>query len=330
VSLAADGAGAAPQLALSADGTLVYISPVTTERRSLVILNAKGREEPLPELEAGNYRQVRFSPDGHRLVFDNGSPTPDVWTYDLERRTKERITSDPASDRSPLWTPDSQRVVFYSTRGNAPGLFLQSVDGSGTPQRLLTADPGVVLLEPDTWAANPLRLLFTQVSQGKAHVKMMPIDPPGPEQALLQADFSEMGAAMSPDSKWLAYHSDQTGRFETYIVRFPSLTERHRVSSHGGLSPRWSGDGRSLFYMALDGRRVFKVPIGPDASPGAETVAIEGSFVAGTSAARTFDVAPDGRLVLVREGQAERARDIPDIIVVLNWFEELKARVPTK
>ena len=147
-------------------------------------------------------------------------------------------------------------------------------------------------------------------------------------QPLLQTEANEAAPALSPDGAWIAYTSDQTGQSEIYVRRFPDLGDRQLVSSAGGMEPLWSPDGSELFYR--EGQRMMSVSIDSEVGlrPTPEVV-FEGTYLPPLPGFRDYDVAPDGRFLMVKAGdETGEGAPAPEIAVVLNWFEELTARVP--
>ena len=218
--------------AFSEDGLLVYLpggeTNLLTQETTLVWVDRDGNEETLPE--ARNFGRWAVSPDGRQLavsiVAEGGNE--DIWVYDLTRQTLSRLTFDGANENSPVWTPDGERIVFASTRDGG-GLWWQAADGTGTAERLLVDDSPV--LAPYAFTPDGAQLLYN--SEGDIYTLT-----PGaevPSQALIQSEFTTQRPDLSPDGRWLAYHSDETGRFEIYVRPFPNIEEgKWQISSAGG------------------------------------------------------------------------------------------------
>ena len=154
-------------------------------------------------------------------------------------------------------------------------------------------------------------------------------------EPLVDTAASEGGAALSPDGQWMAYMSDETGRYEVYVQRFPALGERQQISTNGGLDPTWSPDGDALYYLDTGGgsdpRQMVRVSIdaGPPLSIGSPEALFAYDHFHPGSGARIYDIAPDGQRFLLLSGESDQGgTGVPQINVVLNWFEELKERVP--
>ena len=324
--------GGAANFDLSRDGSLVYVSGTggSGATSSLVWVSRDGREQAL-DAEFGNYTQVRVSPDGTRLAVDLDD---DVWTYDTVRGTLNRVTTDPARDQSPVWTLDGTRLVFQTNRGGFPELFWTPADGTGRPERILSRGESVALV-PESWTPDGTTFLFSEVGAGGTSfttdvgVVSLEGDPAG--DLLIEDEFQTGQATVSPDGQWIAYDSDLSGLKEIYIQRFPDLGNRLRISTDGGRLPRWSADGTELFYQSLDGRQLLAVPIvtEPTFTAGTPEVLLEGEYLVPIAGARPYDVAPDGdRFILIKPGGTSETAEPSQVILVKNWFEELKRLAP--
>jgi serine/threonine-protein kinase len=295
-----------------------------------VSVDRQGRASPLPGLPPDSYRDVRVSPDGARLAL----ATPaDVWIYDAARATRSRLTTNPAQNRSPLWTPDAQRIIFTSTRAGHPELFWRPADGTGGDERLFARSKEFLDVLASGWSPDGKQLLFSEVSpSGQSAISQMAIERPTQDAVLLNKEFSASFPAVSPDGHWLAYMSNVSGRAEIYVERYPQLGSRQLISTDGGHRPLWSRDGRELYFHSLDGRHMLAVPMQPGSTlkAGRPQVLFEAAMTIQGVGVRPYDVAPDGRFFIIRGVQTEGESGIPsNIIVVLNWLDELKRLVPT-
>jgi eukaryotic-like serine/threonine-protein kinase len=323
----------AANAAVAANGSLVYVPGTATAggQRTVVSVNREGRASPLPGLPPDSYRDVRLSPDGARLAL--ATPT-DVWTYDAARGTRNRLTTNAAQNRSPLWTPDGQRIIFTSTRAGHPELFWRPADGTGRDERLFARSRESLDVLASGWSADDKQLLFSEVSpSGQSAISHMAIERPSEGAVLLNKEFSASFPAVSPDGHWMAYMSNVSGRAEIYVERYPQLGSRQLISTDGGQRPLWSRDGRELFFHSLDGRQMLAVPMQPGSTlkAGRPQVLFEAAMSVQGVGVRPYDVAPDGRFFIIRSVQMEGGGGTPsNIIVVLNWLEELKRLVPTR
>jgi Tol biopolymer transport system component len=252
------------------------------------------------------------------VAIDDGQRN-DIWLWDLARRKLGRLTSDSASGFSPVWTRDGHRLLFFSLTG----LFRQPTDGIGEAERLGTGLPSGVT--PDGRG-----VIF---SLGGLDLMIMALDGTGHVEPLIQTPFDERNGVVSPDSHWLAYESNSSGRFEIYVRPFPNVNVGQRlISSAGGTRPLWAPSGRELFYVAADGAimAVAVDPRGGTWSAGSPAKVVQGPYSTLSSLSpRTYDVSTDGKRFLVVKQPPNPAVD-PRIVVVLNWLEELKQRVPVK
>ena len=308
--------------AVSDEGTLVYV-PDSGRLNALVWVDREGQEERLGA-EPRGYSDPRISPDGLRLaVTINESGAADVWIYDLEREIPTRLTFDPATDHWPIWTPDSQRVVFDSTREGAPhNLFWKAADGTGPVQRLTTSPntQGAYSFSPDGKS-----LVHTEVSTSR-NLHVLSMEGEFTSQPLLQSEFNERSAAISPSGRFIAYDSNESGRFAIYVRPFPNVDDgKWQISSDGGVAPVWHPQGEELFYRNGKALEVVSIKTEPTFTAGSPAVLFTGNYLTAT-ATRQYDVAPDGqRFLMIKQELAERTQ----INVILNWFEELKRLVPT-
>ena len=276
------------------------------------------------------YQRPRVSPDGTRVAVDVADPEgADIWIHDLARGTETRLTTDPADDLAPLWTPDGDRVVFRSDREGQAALFWKQVDTPGDAERLVSASGGRTIIEPDAWSADGQTLLFLTAGVVRPDVGLLSMEGERTSEILLDTEFRELAPAISPDGGWIAYSSDETGQDEVYVQRYPELGGKLPVSTDGGQQPLWSPDGEELFYRGLRGMMVVPVETGPTFRAGDPEVLFEQQYFF-NGRRRTYDLAPDGRFLMVKaSGAGDDARaPAAQIILVQNWFEELQRLVP--
>ncbi len=255
------------------------------------------------------------------------------------------MTSDPALDGFPVWTPNSRRVVFASQRSGSANLFWQTADGTDAVEQLTTDASDVHL--PLAITRDGSRLVFRNSTQTtQQDLMLLPLEPPRQPRPLVKTSFNEPNAEISPDERWFAYESTESGRPEIYVRPFPDVDGgRWQVSTQGGRMPVWARDGRDLFYVNAD-NKLMGVRVGSSAGWGvgsptrvfSEQSAQEaqylftfqaGNLTFGGSAGRTFDVAPDGRFLMIKQGDPAGPTPPQSPVVILNWFEELKRLVPT-
>ena len=320
----------AVNFALSADGSLVYVNAVTAapNRRLVWIDRATGTRQPVEGQPPRAYTTARVSPDGTRVALDIRDEGGDIWIWDLKRNVSTKITNDPASDAIPSWTPDSARIVFQSQRFGVPNIFVQSADGTGSVERLTESAnaqyPSAVARDGTImyWEVGP-RVPWDILMLALAGPRRAPVP-------LLQSAAVERNAEPSPDGKWLAYGSNENQALlqEVYVRPFPDVgAGRVQISSGGGMYPMWMpGTSSHLFYVGRDGRLV-SVPM-RDGAPSGPRVVLEGGFYTAPNP-RTFDIAPDGTRFLVIENLgASKEASASGLVVVLNWANELRRKLP--
>jgi Tol biopolymer transport system component len=254
----------------------------------------------------------------------------DIWIWDVRRHGLTRFTLGAAVERSPVWTPDGQRLVFSSDREGSRNLFWQSADGTGPVARLTnTAN----LKEPFSVSPDGKRLVFGEQVQRFDLWTLALGDEPRP-QLLLQPRFGDRDAEISPDGRWLAYSSDESGQFEIYVRPFPKISEqRFQISASGGAGAVWARSRPELFYQTPASNLV-SVPIktGVAFFAGSPSKVFDGTQYLSSRFGRMYDVSPDGQrfLMLKPDASSKQTAASASLVVVLNWFEELRARVPAK
>ena len=246
-----DAAGTV-QYDVAADGTLAYIpgTAVGAERR-LVWVDRNGNEEALPA-PANQYVTMSVSPDGERaaLAVRDSTGSMDIWISELARGTLTRLTTDAAIDTNPLWGPEGRRIVFRSDRNGRPELFWQPADGSAPPELLLSIDGTVSDIVPGSWSPDGQTLfLHAEFADTQRDMGMVSVDGDRVWEPLLQGPTHEYSPAISPNGRWLAYTSRESGLFEVYAQRFPEMEGRQQISVGGGYRPTWSPGGREIIYI---------------------------------------------------------------------------------
>ncbi len=319
---ASGGRTGAAQFSLAGNGSLVYIPGSAGGGQIELVWVDRAAQTQSVGADQLAYGRGRVSPDGTRVAVDTpGEDNPDVWIYDLARETLTRLTFDEAVDVFPLWTPDGSRVVFQSLREGG-GLFWKAADGTGEVERLLESSDAP---RPYGWSADG-RLVF---EQAPGDIGVLTVDGDRTMELVLDTEFREAEPAISPDGRWIAYDSNESGQSEIYVRPFPDLDDgKWQVSAAGGFDPVWSPDGRELFFLSSSEFMVARVETEPTfnaATP--ESLFIRTGFAA--SAGREYDIAPDGERFLFLRGQGGQVADGNlGLVFVQNWFEELRARVP--
>jgi len=313
------------QFDVARDGTLVYERTGGSGLTTIAWLHAS--DEPTTLLnEPAQYQWPRLSPDGRQLAFSllEGSDF-DIWTYDIASRTKTRLTATEADEAVPAWTPDGEFILYQSRAG----MFWQRADGAGEPELLL---PGVRV--PWSFTADSRRLAYHEMSAETGFdLWTVPIEagPDGlragrPELFRSTAVF-ETYPTFSPDGRWIAYGSNESGVWDVYVRAFPDDDHQVRVSSHGGRIPAWSKGTSELFYETNDHRLMVASYSVQDGVFNAEPARVWSTTqLADTGVLANFDLAPDGKSVvaLLSHGAAEQQPARDHVTLLLNFFDELR------
>jgi serine/threonine-protein kinase len=309
---------------VGADGTLAYTPAPSLEARTLVWVDRDGSAEPLPA-EPRAYSDPRLSPDGDRLaVAIRDGESQDIWVYELSADTWRRVTFE-GRNLSPVWTSDGTRILFASDRAGKSDIYWKPADGGGTAELLLASGLWTM---PTSWSPEEDLLALTEEQATETgRISTLAVSEGGSQQPI-GGDRFAFYARFSPDGRFIAY----VRPFEVHVRPFPEVDEgQWQISTNGGMHPVWGRQGRELFYR--QGNAVIAVPVTTapafDFGPPRELFRreIASSLYLGTTRPGPFDVAPDGRFLVVAPGADELTAQ--PIRVVFNWFEELKARVPT-
>jgi eukaryotic-like serine/threonine-protein kinase len=332
------------QGAIANSGTLIYLPGSATadanNQRILVWVDRKGNEEPLLA-QPKFYKYPNISPDGTRVaITDYGGKTHDIWVWDLIRKTLTKLTFDGKENVCPVWAPDGKRIAFssfgHSNSGNDSGVYWKAADGTGQDEQL-SSMPGRGFV-PYCWSNDGKNLVGAEFSTAMdiEHIGMLSMEGDHARKTLLQQASVERSPKISPDGRWMAYTSNESGREEIYVRPFPEVDKgRWQISTSGGGGPLWSPDGRELFY--LNGDAVMSVSIKTELSfdiVGTPQVLFRGTFVGPDLGEGTpWALSPDGKRFLMIKPPAitpSAEEGLRKINIVLNWFEELKQRVPVK
>jgi serine/threonine-protein kinase len=325
---------------VAADGTLIYLTEsgaTAPSRRTLVWVDRKGREEAIPGLPERAYTGTRISPDGSRVALEIADQSYDVWVWSFARSTLTRVTSDQGFDSSPVWTPDGAYLIFGSQTGGGPGsLFRQRADGSGKPERLTDSHQIQI---PSQVLPNGKDIVLAQSNDpgfpaGVGALDLMLLTM-GTREArpLLETPAVQGHGLVSPDGRWIAYQSTESGQSDIFVGPFPDVSAgRIQVSSGGGAQPQWARNGRELFYTRIDGA-LMSVAVTPGASwsAGVARMIFERPYYFRGGGSPTFDVSADGsRFLMIKHADpGDSGASAPTIVIVQNWTEELKRLVPT-
>jgi eukaryotic-like serine/threonine-protein kinase len=260
----------------------------------------------------GAVLSLRLSPDGRRVAMaidDEKKGSSDIWSYDFERHLPARVTLDPRDEKNPVWSVDGRTIYFRCDWRGPPDVYRVTVGAPETAAPVVVR-PGVQL--PEDVSPDGRSLIFTEfVRRTNGDLWLFPLAGGGEAVALTQTPFDEKGARFSPDGRWLAYYSNESGNREVYLRPVAETGERVRVSSGGGTMPRWRHDGKELFYLAPD-KAVMSVPLGSGGrpQPGVATALFRVDGIV-----RDFDTAADGQRFLLDIAEPDPA----PILVLANW-----------
>ena len=289
------------------------------EPETLVWVDREGQEEPL-DVPPASYAGLDLSPSGGRLAVAYGTDgaAPSLWVHDLARSTWTRLTLPPWVPLSPVWTPDERRIVVNAGQGppRPYTLHWMAADGTGEIEPLTEGD---TVQRPSSWTADGELLLF--IEDGDVHAISAE---EGTARRLLETPAIENNPTVSPDGRWIAYDSDESGSAEVYVRPFPDLAEGQvTVSVGGGSSPVWAPNGEELFYRGREAIMAVTVHESGDTRFDTPRPLFADRYSVGNR--RKYDIAPDGRFLMVRT--RDRAPQSVSLHVVLNWLEELRERV---
>jgi len=305
--------GGGGQAAVSGTGSVVYLPD---QPFSLMLVGRDGRREVVAEER--RFHSPRFSPDGRRLAVDfiqQGSR--DVWTLDLRQRTMTRLSFED-DGHDPIWSPDGRWVAYV--HGN--GVWRRRADGSGAPDSLYV---GFVAASPLDYLPDGNRLLVALTATVGFDVGLVEPGSGGDAEPLLATPFGEQAATISPDGRWMAYSSDETGRDEVYVRPFPEGGGKLLVSRGGGTEPRWSRDGRTLFYYGQSDGLPYLIAASiqarPDLAVSARIPLFDVSEFEPASPHANYDVSPDATsFAMVHQGP------LSEMVFVLNATTEVRRR----
>ncbi|MEP6767712.1 MAG: protein kinase, partial [Acidobacteriota bacterium] len=330
------GAGGDPHsgvafFGVATTGTLAFVPRSAGERLDEIVwLDRAGRAQPTG-IRPGQYTHVAISPDGRRLAYSEGAgfgTRSDNWIFDVARGSALQLTSD-GNARGACWSPDSKSIV-YSTVG-ADGFIRRSADGSG-PREILWRTPLRVPLTPDSFTADGSAMLLTRYGMPtRSDIFLLPLTGDRTLRPLIQTSLAEEGAALSPDGRWLAYTGEYSGTTaQVYVQPFPSLAGRWQVSTESGVvgshnMPRWSRDGKELFYFTNNTLMSVPVELSPTFTYGKAQPLFRVENPEVNDWNSIYDVSPDGkRFAFIL--QKSRATMPSRIDVVLHWTDRLSEK----
>ncbi len=322
------GNTASANYGFSVDGTLVYAvgGLDAADLKRLILMDRDGTVENLPG-PPKDYSRPRFSPNGNQIAVESEESGEDsIWVYPLAGDTSIRRLTLEGNNRYPEWTPDGERITFESDRAEQPNIFWKRADGTGVAEPLTDREGGQV---PESWSPDGQHLTFRE--QRDIWVRTGDATP----EPFAVMESTQTASKFSPDGKWVAYSSNHDQDiFKVYVEPFPKTGTQYQITSKPTGPPVWSPDGRELVY-ADPTHTLWSVPISTEpsfsfgnAAPLPQPPAGTLLFVSGVE--RNYDISPDGEQFLFASPVQSESRETPSlqINIVLNWFEELKERVP--
>jgi Tol biopolymer transport system component len=330
------GVGGA-QFSFSDSGNLVYVAGVTGfQNVSIYWMDHEGKFTSLRETPA-NYFNPTFSPDGKRLaleIFDG--KRRDIWVYEWERDTLTRLTFAGQRNSNPAWTSDGQRIVYSAQeKGGMSNLWWIRADGAGDAQRLAEWKGSQF---PTSWRPDGKFLAFYQENPGTSYdIMTLPMEgdersgwKPGEPKPFANGPFNEAAPAFSPDGRWLAYHANESGNSEVYVQPFPGPGGKWQISTGGGVAPKWSRNGKELFYRTTDSKIMVVTYTASGDSFHADKPQLwsPGQFT-DRGANYNFDLHPDGkRFAVLKAPSTEPAPVVNKVSFIFNFFDEIRRKVP--
>ena len=323
--VAQNATGAFASFSVSADGQVLTYRPEVENTSQLVWRDRTGTNRGTTGA-AGTFGQLRLSPDAKRaavVMSDKDSGNRDIWLVDVESGTRTRLTSHPANDWHPVWSPDGGQIAFASDRNGVSTIYRKPTDGSGSEEIIST--PGIEAhIFPNDWSATVGLAAHTSNLKTLTDVWIVPMLGSRRPYALAQTPFQEQTATFSSDGRWIAYVSDESGAPEVYVQALGNAG-RKRVSISGGMQPRWRRDGRELFFIDAANKFVQVTVVQGEAfMSSAPRALFESCAAAGDPYDYVYDITGDGERSL---WVCATPRNAPSLVTVfLHWVTHLEAR----
>jgi len=307
---------------MSSEGSLAYV-PGTEPfpHRTLIWVDRTGKSLS-KVLTRRDAKTPRISPDGRQIAFHARSDDDvrNIWIYDIENDTNVQLTYKGHSF-APIWDRESKRVAYNSRRDGTDKLYWKAADGSGAEELLWYKRPHLL---PASWSPDGTHLAFYEINEGSRDIGVLSLQDSS-KSILVATEANEVSPRFSPDGNWIAYSSNETGRYDVYAQPYPVTGARYPISNHGGSEPVWAPDGNELFYRNGDKMMVVTVETNPVFKRGTPRKLFDVAYWGATRDGlyrATYDIHPDGDRFLIIEQEKEKR--INHINVVLNWVEELK------
>jgi Tol biopolymer transport system component len=315
--------GGRVQLAVSANGTLFYDS--SRQIQELVRATRDGVATPVDPTMTGDFDNVALSPDGSRAAVSvTNQGRDEIWVKTLDKGPFTRVSASGSRNARPAWLPDGRTVSFTSDVGATYDLYKASSDGGGALQPVFKFTRSV---DEGVWSRDGKWLVFRAGSGGGRHIYSLRVGVDSVPHPLAPSEFEEFAPTLSPDGRWLAYTSNSSGRDEVYVVAFPNTEgAKVQVSPAGGDEPLWGNTSHELFYRNASGDLVsVSVDGGAQFHASSQRVLFSAKGYMTDVRSRNYAVSPDDRsFYFLRPKVAEPT----SMVVVLNWFDELRAKVP--
>jgi serine/threonine-protein kinase len=322
-----EGAG---NFVVAEDGSLAYLAGQRARNAArLVWIDRRGNVDP-PPLPERNYENAAISPDGKRAVVQIREGVIGLWMYDFARNTLTPLGPSSGSSQAPVWTSDGARVIYRATRKGLRNVYWRAADGSGNEEALTTK--ASVVQSPSSVSSDGQWLVFTESGAqavGGRGIWVMRLEGDRTPRHLFPQPAGEWNGQLSPDGRWIAFQATVSSRSEIHVAPFPGPGPRHQVSIEGGVDPRWSRDGRELFFQ--QGVRLMRVgvDVGATFSSSAPQFVHEGRYLQSTNDLTGWSITPDGSRFL-RIQQVEPERAVTRIDLVQNWFEKVRAKAASR
>jgi serine/threonine-protein kinase len=319
--------GNTAQFSISDTGTLAYMpadrAPGAGSR--LLTVSTSGQLSPIAA-ENRDYSDPRVSPDGHFLAAHLQGDENDIWMTDIARGTLTRLSMDAGEDETPVWSPDGRFVAWSGSRGDVlRGIFRRRADGSGTEELIWKLENHAHVRD---WTPDGRALILELADPARSYdIWRLDLSDTPAATPFIQTQFNERCSRLSPDGHWLAYVSDESGRDEIYIQSFPEPGSKLQVSTTGGDQPVWSRHGGKLFFRGNGAIQEITFQTGSPPSVSKARSLFPDAFESPQAGSHTgYDVFPDGRFLMIQA--ASRSDPASEIVVVVNWTEELKRLIP--
>ncbi len=324
---------AAGQFSISASGLMVYAPGgiLPDMQNSLVWVDRQGKEEPVAPFKAPFFAP-RLSPDGQRIAYITAGMERNVWIFDLNRGIPTRLTSE-GFPNWVIWSPDGQRVAFGWHKTGIRNIYWQPVDGSSPMERLTQSE---YIQSPASWSPDGETLAFTEHHpETRYDIHLLNVHNRS-VTPYLNSRFDEMYPEFSPDGRWMAYASDESGRLEVYVQPFPRGGGKRQVSSEGGSDPVWARNGKQLFYRGAGAgthpTHIWSVDVqtGSGFSASKPRLVFDKSGYSDSDPGHCWDIAPDGDRFLMVKLDERKPQPLTEMVLVQNWFEEVRRLAPAR